>query len=349
MPRRTLRPGEHLWPIHLRPKEDELLSSWMVRLAYAHDIKLRTFGRLLAGEHGEVWYRDVDRLAPKWLIAKLAQNTGLTEQAVHQCTLRAYEGRIFREYREFGIIPWILPLKVFEWKRKGFGLQICPQCLAEGDEPYFRKRWRVAFCTWCTKHNALLLDRCPECSAPISFHRHDLNENTPDSNETISCCSECGFDYRQAKIIEPPFYDQSSKAAFEQADQRLEHKKNFYKPRGVTYYNLLRQLCHIMEADYRNVMLRQFVETQLGLPRTHALAKRIIFEACSIEERHHIIQLGFWCMADYPKRLTVAWNAGAITHSALIRDFDDRPREFNRLIRHFIDWRKRKSEHGQLS
>ena len=32
-----------LWPAHVKPQQDELLSSWLVRLAMAHGVKLHTF------------------------------------------------------------------------------------------------------------------------------------------------------------------------------------------------------------------------------------------------------------------------------------------------------------------
>ncbi len=32
-----------LWPVHLKPQEDELLSSWLARLALAHGQTVATF------------------------------------------------------------------------------------------------------------------------------------------------------------------------------------------------------------------------------------------------------------------------------------------------------------------
>ena len=314
----------------------------MVRLAYAHDLKLRTFGRLLSGDFEEVWYRDVDRLAPDWLVAVLADRTGLAPQKIQQCTLRDYEGRLYRRYRETGVLQWILPLRVYEWKRKGFGLQVCPKCLAEdGGELYFRKRWRVGLYTWCPRHDSLLIDRCPGCGAAISFHRHDLNENSPEPEAKIGYCCECGFDYRHAHTVNSMFYDQSAKADFRRTLLWLEHKGPQIKPRGVRYYNLLHQLCFLMGVQYRNVSLRQFAERALGIPGQNLSSDNGNFELRPIEERHHLAQLGFWLLSDLKMHLTAAWNDGAITQSALIRGFDDRSKQFNQLVRRYSDWRTR--------
>lgn len=313
-----------------------------MRLAYAHDLKLRTFARQLFPDQGEVWYRDMDRMAPDWLIEKIAVKTGLTVANVLATTLRYYEGRLFRHYRESGVLPWILPLKVSEWKRKGYGLQFCPACLAEDKVPYYRKRWRVAYYTWCPRHNAMLYDRCPNCGAAIAFHRRDLNYSFIDAVGSIAQCWQCDFDLRLATLNPPILYEPSSSSAFEVALLRLDHRGRCIKPRGVRYYNVLHQLCHLIGARYRNVALGRFAAQVMGaleLP----LASVRAFEARSVDQRHHIAQLGFWFMADLETRLTAAWNAGAITQSALIRDFDDRPKTFNAIIAHLSDWRSREA------
>lgn len=319
----------------------------MVRLAYAHDLKLRTFARLLFPDQGEVWYRDVDRMAPDWLIEKIAAGTGLTVVKVLATTLRYYEGRLFRHYREFGVLPWILPLKVSEWKHKGYGLQFCPACLAEDAVPYFRKRWRVAYYTWCPRHHAMLHDRCPNCGAAIAFHRRDLNSSSVDSVGSITQCWQCDFDLRLASVTPPSLYEHSSSSAFERALLRLDRRGRCIKPRGVRYYNVLHQLCRSIAGRYRNVKLGQFASEAMAAPNLPLLGVRT-YEARPVDQRHHIAQLGFWYMADLDARLTAAWNAAAITQSALIRDFDDRPRTFDLIIRRFSDWRRRKEDLNEL-
>lgn len=341
MPRRRLNPGEVLWPIHLRPLADELLSSWIVRLGYAHNLKLRTFARLLWPTQPEVWYRDVDRYAPAQLLMELSAHTGIQVAKLEATTLRAYQGRIYRNARESGVLQWILPLLVSEWQHKGFGLQYCPRCLSEDALPYFRKRWRVAFYTWCGRHHVMVHDRCPNCGAPVTFHRRDLNAASPEKVGEVTSCCGCDFDLREAPCQEPVFYEASSKAAFDLAISRLEHRGKWCKPRGVSYYNLLHQLCRLATIHYRNVSLRDFVEETIHVPGLKGLVRDVPFELRSVEERHHVLQLSFWVLANVPERLNAAWNAGAITRSALLRDFDDWPRQFVQIVRRFPNWRQR--------
>lgn len=341
MPRRRLSPGEVLWPIHLRPLPDELLSSWIVRLGYAHNLKLRTFARLLLPSIPEIWYRDIDRYAPASLLTALSSHTGVPLSKLEATTLRAYEGRIYRQGKESGVLRWILPLQIWEWQRKGFGLQFCPKCLAEDTSPYFRKRWRVAFYTWCGRHNVMVHDRCPKCGASVSFHRRDLHAQSPEEIGDITLCSACDFDFRESACLEPVFYESSLKDAFQLAILRLEHRGKWCKPRGVAYYNILHQLCRLATSHYRNVALGKYVEEMIQAPHLQEKAANKLFEQKSVDERHHILQLGFWVLADLQGRLSAAWNAGAITNSALLRDFDDCPKQFSLIANRFHNWRMR--------
>ena len=67
--------------------------------------------------------------------------------------------------------PWLNSVGIYHRKRKGFGLQYCPQCLAEG--AFYKKEWRLSFVTACLDHNCSLSDCCGRCQAPICFHRND--------------------------------------------------------------------------------------------------------------------------------------------------------------------------------
>lgn len=40
---------ESLWPIRYKPYRDELLTSWLIRLAWGHGLKVQTFCNLVFG------------------------------------------------------------------------------------------------------------------------------------------------------------------------------------------------------------------------------------------------------------------------------------------------------------
>ncbi len=60
-----------LLPVHLKPLPDELLSSWLVRIAHGHGMKLQTFCAVIFGREKSIWNRDIDKLAPEWLVMRL--------------------------------------------------------------------------------------------------------------------------------------------------------------------------------------------------------------------------------------------------------------------------------------
>lgn len=189
-----------LWPIHLKPKSDELLSSWLVRLAHANGYKVETFCCLLFGYRSTIWNRDIDRAAPDNIGAILSSITGATSEQILNTTFVSYEGKLFSQVNHHGVTRWILPLGIYHRARKRPALMYCPACLARDETPYFRKQWRLAFSTVCTIHECLLLDICPRCYASVAPHRVDMLNRcyliSPDLN--VHCCS-CEYDLRNTR------------------------------------------------------------------------------------------------------------------------------------------------------
>lgn len=329
-----------LWPIHYKPFPDELLSNLLVRLAHGHGLKVQTFCNLLFGNRRQIWNRDIDRIAPDWLIDALCAHTGARREVIFQTTLRAYEGKLYREHRESSIEKWILPLLMYHRTHRGYGLQFCPHCLAWDAIPYYRKRWRVAFCTYCPTHGVMLHDRCPKCGAPVAFHRLELGHPNQSEVGVLSRCFQCGFDLREAAVERPVFYEESSRQAFELAVLRLEPRGPSGKPRSVRYYNVLHHLCWLLITRYHRLALRDFVCIQVGAPKLTITSGRALFEERPVQERHHLVQLAFWLLADLAPRLDAAWHSRAVTYSMLLRDFDDRPVWFDRVVGRFSDWRR---------
>lgn len=191
-----LQPGlsGKLWPIHPKPRPDELLSSWLIRFAHAHGIKAETVCTMLFKRYTPVWNRDIDRLAPDYLLEGLCRVTGATPEQAWNTTLPAYEGWLSERVNRHGNSRWILPLGVYHRERTRPSLLFCPQCLAEPDGRFYRRKWRLAWTTVCTKHGCLLLDQCPFCGAAIEPHRTDMTARRifPNKDMLVSChhCSK---------------------------------------------------------------------------------------------------------------------------------------------------------------
>lgn len=186
-----------LLPVHLQPKDDELLSSWIIRLAHVHGIKVQTFSAMLFGRNTTIWNRDLDQLAPVEDLKILSTVTGVSLDRIEQTTLRSLEGILFERHTPNGMCRWIIPIGIFHRSRRRPGLMFCPKCLKEDNEPFFRRTWRLAFATACIKHRCYLLDSCPNCKSPLAPHRSDMQSRSvfPVAGLNV-CCWKCGFDYR---------------------------------------------------------------------------------------------------------------------------------------------------------
>ena len=170
------------WPVQVAPACDELLSSWLNRIAFAHGLSSRRFGQALGFEQ-RAWSAQLDEIAPGWLLHVLHARTGFPIDRIAAMTI-AHE-------------PWhplALPMYWRPTRTRATWLQFCPSCLAEDEEPYFRRRWRRATYLICSVHNKGLIDRCPSCR--IGIVSCDQRSTLPQH-----LCGECGYDLRRAKGV----------------------------------------------------------------------------------------------------------------------------------------------------
>lgn len=163
-----------VWPLHLKPRPDELLSSWLIRFAHAHRLKTESMCTLLFGRQSPIWNRDIDRLAPDKVLEGLCRATGSNLARARQTTLAELEGWLSETLSPHGHSHWIVPLGVFHRDRRHPGLMYCPACLATEEYRYYRRLWRLAWATACLTHQCLLVDVCPNCRAPVAPHRADM-------------------------------------------------------------------------------------------------------------------------------------------------------------------------------
>jgi len=147
-----------LWPIHLKPFDDELLSSWMIRLARAYDIKPVWFWRLF----WPVDFRTVDIEAPGGLLDLLARRTATSFERALETTLTAMA-------QEHSIART---------------LRYCVPCMAKGPQ-YFRRRWQLRSFLLCERHGVPLRTGCSEWG-------HELTpEAASPGEDSILWCSRC--------------------------------------------------------------------------------------------------------------------------------------------------------------
>lgn len=326
-----------LWPCHPHPLPDELLSCWLVRIAHAHHLKAQTFCDQVFGHERQIWNRDIDRLAPRWIVNRLSIQTGTPLADAHRTALTAYRQLLYPRRRDGGILHWLLPLEMWHRKRMGHGLQFCPACLAEDPVPYYRKRWRVALYTCCTKHNAMLHDRCLACGAGVAFHRIELGRYGSADERPLTFCHECGFDFRSTPLIAPTFYEDSSRQIMLEMLSMMEGGTG--RKFDLGFFSVLHQMCKIILANIKHIRLREYVCSQIDAPDMPLLGGKISFEERPLQERHHVIQLGMWLIAEPARRIVDAWRVKAVRYNVLKRDFKSMPNWYHAIIDQCSSWR----------
>ena len=331
---KTRMGDDRLWPVRPRPLADELLSTWIVRLAKRNGQKVQAFCDCEFGNQRQLWNRDIDRLAPEWLLSDLSTHTAVPLERVKETTLANYEGRLFRKMHLSGQLRWILPLLLYHRKRLGNGMQFCPQCLASDKDPYFRRRWRVALYTFCPVHECMLYDCCQNCSSPIAFHRGELGRPTVLDSGLLCSCWDCGFDLRSTELVQVQVLDPGSFVLFRALVKGLEEA-----PAGSLFeidsMDLLHQFCKLLVSACPHVRLLDFAVGRVGCSAQAISKGRSPFEERSVEERHFILQLAIWLMADLENRIRDAWECGAIRYNNLLKDLQSPPQKYATIVARF--------------
>ena len=178
------------WPLHPPPLDDELLSSWLTRLATGYEMEPDTFCQHVL-DLPQQSLSSIDTDPPAGLLATLADHTGWSISRVEATTLRRYEGILFetldqpdtqttssglprfhpdwrrgdeviREPRKGQhLTPWLLP------REPVAAVPFCPRCLSDGPVIYPRTAWHLALSVVCRRHEGVLWDHCPACAKPV--------------------------------------------------------------------------------------------------------------------------------------------------------------------------------------
>ena len=211
------------WPVAVAPQDDELLSSWLHRLALANGLAPRHLSDVL-GLGAGMWSARLDGVLADGTLDVLHRQTGVARARIAMMTLGAGPG-----------IRLLLPLRHVASRKAATWLQFCPDCLAGDEAPYFRRRWRWATRISCWEHGCGLRDRCPHCGDGIAaFAQRDLIAQ--------HVCCQCGHDLRIAPRIKLP-------AATRRKAKVIDDLCRFEAARGFAgSSSLTRRLIHLPSA-----------------------------------------------------------------------------------------------------
>lgn len=191
--------NKNIWPLYIPPEKDELFSSWFCRLSNNHMIRSESFLTNYFGRMLPLWNRDIDMLMPNKYLNTISNHTPLTSLQIRNLFLISFETFAFDKANIHGLTNNILTLGIKHRKRRLNGILYCPNCLKTTPQ-YFRKQWRLSTSIICLECKCYLLDMCPNCKNPISYHRNNINNinNSTSKCNPLNIC-ECGYDLSNFK------------------------------------------------------------------------------------------------------------------------------------------------------
>ena len=185
------------------------------------------------------------------------------------------EGILFEQLVLTGRTRWILPLGIWHRVHLRFGLQFCPDCLADGKQPYFRRIWRLACVTCCVEHRRPLLDRCHKCGYPVNF------QYIKGFEQSLSTCATCGtnLSHAQAPRDAIPVVELRAQRELLRAIELGWIEVGDCGPQySQLYFEGLWMLAQMLQLDRAKPLLRTLLGDEMPrLSRSTALRKSIEF------------------------------------------------------------------------
>ncbi len=299
--------------LHPRPEEDELLSSWLIRISHALSTLPETMALLYfpANKQG-LWSDDIDVSADEELIRLLAAKSGFDHQVLLGLTLLPYMAKGVNEQYPVCLVESLGRRTSVKTRP---GLRFCPICLREDRVPYFRRKWRLSFVTACPDHSCYLWDSCPACGMPINPHR------SPDGLPYPSC-HRCGFDLRKAPI--QPLREHEMKAVRYLCaildSGRIDLGSS--QCSSLDFFTVFRQLIKI--ACYWGCNRGFFEQKEFAGTQT---MKRpaFFFDSSSIMERHVVFATAVHLFEEFPDRLLSFLQEQYLSPTELTKDLQHIP------------------------
>lgn len=307
--------------LHSSPLPDELLSSWLVRVAHEHNTDPAAFVNLYMPRWRDIlWTRDVDQYADRELLQTLSFKSGFSYETLFCLTLKSYDSYLVEALTQKSRNFFIQPLGNHSRVKIKYGLRYCPLCLREDKAPYFRKKWRLSFSTACIEHKCFLYDRCPKCGTSVTVQREHYLKPFPN-------CSKCGFIFRNAV---PEFFSPLSfgleaiRWLYEILDSGVFVFKGRNGESRYTYsflfFNVLRQLLKIVRCKRLDKTFLDNEELTKGIDMTDTRKGPGFLEEVPLKEQYLLFSGAMKVFEDFPESLIAFCEANGLGKTELTKD-----------------------------
>lgn len=183
------------WPLYISPLENELFSSWLVRIAHSYVTPVRLFWKNALPQILFINHQEADYSYNTNALKELSLKTRIPLYRIRETLLPGLPDNYF-----FQRPDWISPLGQGQTTDRKFGMCFCPLCLKEdGMSPYFRKTWRLSMVFLCPDHQIYLHDSCPKCYSPIRPFKVKLRADDKEYYNRIARCFKCDYPLIKSK------------------------------------------------------------------------------------------------------------------------------------------------------
>lgn len=166
------------------PQEGESISSWIYRVASAHNTSMYEF--LRRNRQPFFWKRDLDLHPNINFLNKMVTGTPLDYTDLYEMTLESYVLRLSEKNTVNSLKKWVLPVGSFSFKNPYPRYQFCVVC----EDKYFKKFNRLIISCICLFCGAYLHSSCTICRSPVIFSYNHTQFKKIDA--PITECYECG-------------------------------------------------------------------------------------------------------------------------------------------------------------
>lgn len=269
------------WPVPVYPLPDEILSSWLVRAAFALGCEPMSLTSAL-WPSGRTWTMDIDRYLVEERMQALSDSSGLSPDEITRMTLRHHlDGKVFLYGKGLALLPWLTTLGQKHLQHI-MGVQFCPECF-RSSTPYYRWQWRTAWFTRCSIHQCPLVASCPVCHTAVQYHRLSLGA------PHIGVCVSCGYDFREIEV-QPPNPD---KMIFQTLATHICEKGvadwGSEQIPAIEWFALMRVMLHLIRKAARqrssSHLLHFFAATGIDLASFELLPEKFATELLLARER----------------------------------------------------------------
>ncbi len=304
-------------PLYVEPKQDEVLVSWLLRLATRLQVSLHTLVR--AGfwindrrERSEWWRRPEPQM-----LSRIAAKTGISLDRLRGMTFESW-APVYRDDEASDRFS-AARFRAEAPRRLGFRYVLCEQCLEVGTAPYLRIPWAIGWLAVCPEHASIMTAHCQKCRARLR-----IGQPSSVARFSPTTCVQCGNDLRYG--LDEPAHP---------AVLRLQQALFEGKRHGTT------RLADIGRVSWMEAMA--FADVVLGMLWTDATPAEQQRGYALFRKEYEISETRLfstrYCDLAFLAWLTDGWPHGTgpqIAMDMLARWLSDKP---NRIFRHLgVNW-----------